>query len=167
MFYAKVSFIVAVMLVSGVSAYLIYSPRHDDWPMINALDSDANLKVRNERSTKPLIVHFWASWCAPCQEEFPLLRRSLPAIAEHADVRLVSLDEGRDEALKFLTSVAFPVGEIARGWDPKKVLATRLGTVKLPETYIFTSRGTLRRKISGPMDWTHPKNLDYIRDATP
>ena len=34
---------------------------------------------------RPVVINFWASWCGPCVEEFPLLRR---AAEEHADAGL-------------------------------------------------------------------------------
>src|SRR5258708_1672995 len=45
----------------------------------------------SDYSGKPLIVNFFASWCAPCKQETPLLARFY--LGEHGQVALVGLDE--------------------------------------------------------------------------
>jgi len=42
---------------------------------------------------KPLIVHAWASWCAPCLMEMPQLLRQLGALHNKIDVVFLSLDD--------------------------------------------------------------------------
>ena len=61
---------------------------------------------------KPLIVNFFASWCAPCQQETPLLAKFYRD--EHGRVALVGLDENdvMSNALSFTRAkgVSYPVG---------------------------------------------------------
>src|SRR5208282_3242507 len=41
-----------------------------DPPMI---DAQAFQKILAEHKGKPLLVNFWATWCEPCRDEYPML----------------------------------------------------------------------------------------------
>src|ERR1051325_7259701 len=54
------------------------------------------LRVGESRG-RPLLVNFWATWCAPCREEFPdLVKLRKQYAAEQLDFALVSLDDVSD-----------------------------------------------------------------------
>lgn len=65
-------------------------------PQIRAVQMQ-NVVSIIDSSTTPLIVNFWASWCAPCVEEIPYFES---IVAEHAKdsikLLLVSLDFKND-----------------------------------------------------------------------
>jgi len=113
---------------------------------------------------RPVVLHFWATWCGACREEFPALRpqlRQLPA--QGVAVLLVSIDRpgDRKKAERMLAKyklagarailldapqpdpVASALGE--PGWD---------GT--LPATFVFDAKGKLRKSFIGRAD---PKAL--------
>jgi thiol-disulfide isomerase/thioredoxin len=46
---------------------------------LRSLDGHS-VKLRNLRG-KPLLLNFWATWCAPCRVEMPWLNASLSTIA--------------------------------------------------------------------------------------
>ena len=47
---------------------------------------------------RPVVVVFWASWCAACQREMPALRRFTAAAGERVDVVSCSIDTDADAA---------------------------------------------------------------------
>ena len=53
------------------------------------------------RDGRPVVVHLFATWCAPCREEMPLLRKVIVrARKAGAEVLLFSLDEPKDAESK-------------------------------------------------------------------
>src|SRR5690606_16407073 len=80
-----------------------------------------------------LIVHFWASWCAPCIEEFPSIIRMTKDFPD-IYVLAVSLDESFEEHNAFLSSLQVEDTEnfkVSRG--EANVLTQLYGVDKLPE----------------------------------
>jgi thiol-disulfide isomerase/thioredoxin len=54
---------------------------------------------------RPLMVNFWATWCAPCRREIPLLNRLRgERKAQNAEIVGIAVDF-RDEVLKFVKEV--------------------------------------------------------------
>jgi cytochrome c biogenesis protein CcmG/thiol:disulfide interchange protein DsbE len=86
---------------------------------------------------KPLIVNFFASWCAPCEKETPLLAKFYRS--EQGKVALIGLDENDQvgSALKFIGAdgVSYPVG-----WDPQVTVASAYNVSLLPQTFFLDAR---------------------------
>jgi len=97
---------------------------------------------------KPLVVNFWASWCAPCQQETPLLARFYRT--EGGRVTIVGLDENdsADSAQKFASAkgVSYPLG-----FDPQLAAANAYGVVALPQTFFLDARHRIVDRIFGPV----------------
>jgi cytochrome c biogenesis protein CcmG/thiol:disulfide interchange protein DsbE len=98
---------------------------------------------------RPAIVNVWASWCAPCADEHPLL---LDLQRQHADelavVGLVYQDQP-DAAHRFLEEYG------DGGWpdltDPDGRLALDLGVTGPPETFFVDADGVVRYRHVGPL----------------
>ena len=68
-------------------------------PKVTEIDEAAlkSLLGAGAGRARPLLVNFWATWCAPCREEFPdLVQIRRQYGAERLDFVLVSLDDPSD-----------------------------------------------------------------------
>jgi cytochrome c biogenesis protein CcmG/thiol:disulfide interchange protein DsbE len=102
---------------------------------------------------RKVLLHFWASWCAPCLKEFP----DLLAYAKKEKVAVIALShDTTDGAIeRFIDKIKTPLPQdffIARDVE-KKIAEDMYGTFKLPETYMIAPDGTLIEKISGAQTW--------------
>ena len=95
---------------------------------------------------QPLIVNFFASWCAPCKQETPLLAKFYRT--EHGKVALVGLDENDEQssALAFTRAegVGYPVG-----FDPEVIAASAYGVAGLPQTFFLNAQHRIVDRVFG------------------
>ena len=64
-----------------------------------------------DQKGKVVVLNVWASWCAPCQSEMPLLQRTHERIAKHGGIVLgIDTQEPPEKALAFLREkrITFP-----------------------------------------------------------
>jgi cytochrome c biogenesis protein CcmG/thiol:disulfide interchange protein DsbE len=93
------------------------------------------------------VINVFASWCAPCREEHPLLER----LARMNRVKLVGLaykDEPQN-TLKFLGELGNPFSAIGR--DEKGRAAIDWGVYGVPETFVIGKDGRIAYKHIGPL----------------
>ena len=101
--------------------------------------ADANGKKWSLRSLRgrPVLLNFWATWCAPCVEEMPSLEDLTKRVGDRLTVLTVSVDESWDVVRRF-----FPQGTaLSVLLDPSKEVPKRYGTEKYPETFLIDSQG--------------------------
>jgi thiol-disulfide isomerase/thioredoxin len=91
-----------------------------------------------------LLLDVWASWCAPCKQELPMLDAMAGRLkARGIDIVAVSVDQQRENVDKFLHGHS-------RRWsltiahDPAGVIAERLQPDKMPTSYIVDRAGVVR-----------------------
>lgn len=93
------------------------------------------------------VVNFWASWCAPCIQEHPLL----VALKERTGVRLYGINykDRAAAARRFLGRYGNPF--VAVGVDANGRAAIEWGVTGMPETFILNGRGEITYKHVGPI----------------
>ncbi|MFG1479517.1 DsbE family thiol:disulfide interchange protein [Xanthobacter sp. V4C-4] len=96
---------------------------------------------------KPTLVNVWASWCAPCREEHPLLMQ----LAADPRLRLVGLNykDAPDNARRFLGQYGLPYAAV--GVDPRGRAAIDWGVYGVPETFVLDRDGLIVHKFVGPL----------------
>jgi cytochrome c biogenesis protein CcmG, thiol:disulfide interchange protein DsbE len=96
---------------------------------------------------KVTVLNVWASWCAPCREEHPLLL----GLAGDNRFTLVGLNykDPPDLAQKFLAGFGNPFSAI--GVDPDGRAAIDWGVYGVPETFIIGKDGKIAFKHVGPL----------------
>jgi cytochrome c biogenesis protein CcmG/thiol:disulfide interchange protein DsbE len=102
---------------------------------------------------KVVIVHFWATWCAPCREEMPLLEAFYRGHrAEGVEVIAISLDEPEDiaQVTSVMKEFSFPAALLSQ------TKAKGYGRLwRIPLTFVVDRQGILRRNA-----WTAAPKVD-------
>ena len=101
-------------------------------------------------SDQPVVLNVWASWCAPCRSEAPLLRE---AHARWGDrVRFVGIDvrDDQDGARGFIAE--FRLDGMEHLFDPEGRIPAAFGGVGVPHTYFFAPGGELVVLHNGVID---------------
>jgi cytochrome c biogenesis protein CcmG, thiol:disulfide interchange protein DsbE len=95
---------------------------------------------------RPVVVNVWASWCAPCRAEMPLLERASRTFDGEVVFFGVASRDGRAPAADFLqdTGVTYP-----NVLDESGGVRRELGLRGFPTTYIFDGRGDLVASVLG------------------
>jgi thiol-disulfide isomerase/thioredoxin len=80
-------------------------PVPESLPDITLADRDGKPTQLASFGGRPLMVNFWATWCAPCRREIPLLNKIREARkAQNAEIVGVAVDF-REDVLKFVAKV--------------------------------------------------------------
>ena len=121
-----------------------------------------NLSFGEERVTSASIfgdgkkfsmVHFWATWCAPCEAEIPALI-NLAKKFEKIGFALVAVNDEDKKIQKFFRRFGKLPSNVYLAHDREGKISTRFGTIKLPETYLFALESKRHiNKYIGVQEW--------------
>ncbi len=160
--------ILAVLLTDPMAGMADGAPappaREDAPPMISQIvDETGAAFTLADLAGAPVLVNFWATWCAPCIAELPALSRAAAALADDGvTVLLVSIDRGgAKKALPFLET--YGVTGVRLGFDPRAKLSRETGVRGLPTTLLLDRGQRDAWRFVGPFEWDDPAMLAMIR----
>lgn len=98
---------------------------------------------------RPEIINIWASWCAPCRDELPMLEREHDELGDRVLFLGVDVRDSREHALAFLAAagVSFP-----QVFDTAGLLPLRLGLRGVPNTLFVDGSGAVVARVIGRLD---------------
>lgn len=119
------------------------------------------VKVSDYRG-KPVVVSFWAGWCAPCRRELPMLSTLLKSVGrEHLQVIAVNLNEPKRDYEDFLR--LNPSLELNFVHDAGSA-ARYYGVRSVPNLFVVDRDGRLVQIHRG---YTPEKIEQFVRELAP
>ena len=105
----------------------------------------------------PVVVNKWASWCAPCRQEFPYFQRQAARLAKTVAFIGVDSNDNDDNARRFLEDYPVPYPSYK---DPSLEIADLLEGIGFPTTAFFDSKGKLAYSKQG----AYASEADLVED---
>ncbi len=115
---------------------------------------------------KHIVLNFWATWCAPCREEMPLLS-DLATRFDPADVEVVTVATGRNPRPameRFFSEI--DVTNLPLHTDERQALARSLGVLGLPVTLILDPNGREIARLQGEATWNSDSAIAILEALT-
>ena len=126
-------------------------------------DELRTLSVPRDTAGKVVVLNFWASWCAPCVAEFPLLMEISDIYAD--DLIFIGLSSDLTEAAidKFFNNIDYSPAE--HEWiafdEGGNITRNIFQSLMLPETLLIDQDGYIVKKFVGA-DWTKEEMIADI-----
>lgn len=98
---------------------------------------------------RPLVVNFWASWCAPCIAEMPAFESVHQTAGDQVAFLGLNVTDGEEPAATMIerTGVTYDLGR-----DPSGDVLADLGGVTMPTTVFVTADGIVAATHAGQLD---------------
>ncbi|MEP2101263.1 MAG: TlpA family protein disulfide reductase [Parasphingorhabdus sp.] len=101
---------------------------------------------------KPVLVNIWATWCAPCIVEMPMLDELAAREKGRMKVLVVSQDiQGAEKVDPFFAKADF--NELEAYTDQENGLSFGFGSGLMPTTVLYDAQGKEVWRVIGAMDW--------------
>lgn len=117
-----------------------------DLPVLGASDPAQRLNPQGLQG-KVWVLNVWASWCAPCRQEMPILRQ----MSQQDQVPVYGLnykdDAGKAQALLRVAGSPY----VASGVDTNGRVGMDFGIHAVPETFVIDAQGRVRFRHLGPV----------------
>lgn len=131
----------------------VYVEQHrEPFPNITLYDSGGQPHSLTTFSGSLILLHVWATWCAPCVEEMPQLQALQARYPERLRVLAISEDRAGFGAIEpFIEE--YDLHGLSHYWDKGGIEFRKLRIKGLPMSFLIDANGQLIATIQGPADW--------------
>jgi len=156
----KLISLVVLLLISSSLLAEPYKVGDVPFDVVGKTLDGTEVKVSDYKG-KVVIVSFWASWCAPCRQELPVLSGiQKSATAKKLQVLSINIDEDR-KLFKKLTE-ALSLGEMIMVSDAKHRVKRKYGVEGIPHMVIIDAEGKVASVHVGYGESSLPGLIDEI-----
>lgn len=158
--------------VLAALAGLAVTPAGAEWRVGNGQPLAFSVQDREGRALpgaslygRLTLVHFWASWCVSCREEFPALQALQAEMgSEGLRILAISLDRLGWPAID-RTVQTLGIDGLALYHDLNREAARALSVAALPTTLVVDVAGRERWRHAGTVDWALPEVRSRLREV--
>ncbi len=108
---------------------------------------------------KFVLINFWATWCAPCIQEIPILQK-LHNTMKNRNLVVLTINTSRESALEVITqnNATYPVLI-----DSNSKITTAYNIHYYPTAYLIDQKGNLMAMIKGNQGWNQSHFQDLYK----
>ena len=134
-------------------------------PEVTVTDPAGTTLNLAEASGKPMLLNLWATWCAPCVVEMPMLDAIAGEMGDRLRVVTVSEDmKGAEVVAPFFEQKGF--ANLPHWMDPEMDLAFGFGGgASLPLTVLYDAEGKEVWRMIGGFDWSSDEARALIEEG--
>ena len=116
-------------------------------PEIAVQELDGGVTKLSELRGRPVVLNFWASWCAPCQAESEALRQAVESRGSQVAFLGVDFKDAPAAARAYQerNRLPYPIGPATAG------IPSAYGPVQPPMTYFIDREGVAVARFDGPL----------------
>ncbi|MEP7054246.1 MAG: TlpA disulfide reductase family protein [Actinomycetota bacterium] len=147
-FGALVIVAVAVLVPKGASSDYrpAGQPRRVPTSQLAPVSADEFGGILVGQHGRPVVVNVWASWCAPCRAEMPLLDKAAGEYADRITFIGVASEDTQSAAASFLDELGIDYPNV---FDESCGVRAAVGLRGFPTTYFFDRDGGTRGVVVG------------------
>lgn len=160
--------LLALITLIGVVAFFVKNTSQNS--TVKSLDfemSDAKGVSHSSKNWlgRPVIIHFWASWCPPCLEEIGhWVNFTHKFDGKKIQFVAISLDKSFADLEKVLKpSQTSP--QLISLLDFNSIVSDQFGTYQFPETYLLDHNFKIVKKWVGGQNWEDPKTIQLVEQV--
>ncbi len=133
-------------------------------PALTLTDPDGKT-LALDKIGQPVLLNLWATWCAPCKVEMPLLDRLASELEGEVRVLTVSQDiQGAEKVVPYFQQQGF--AKLEPWLDQKTELGVTLADGGLlPTTVLYDASGKEVFRVAGDYEWDSEEAIAQIREA--
>ena len=114
---------------------------------VTFLDDKKNLLNLKDYQGSLVLLNFWASWCAPCKIEHPVLMKL--SQTKNLIIFGINFKDKNTQAKIFLNELGNPYDLLAKDENGKQ--SVRFGIYGIPESILINKELTIIQKFVGPL----------------
>ena len=122
------------------------------------LMDDKKFISMEEFGNKTVIVNFFATWCKPCREEHPYIKR----LSNIQGIKIIGINykDNKKSVINWLNKLGNPYSNIPIDKDGR--IAIEWGVYGIPETFVINSNGIIKYKHIGPITEKVYKKINLL-----
>ena len=149
----------------GLSGEIDRSQAGTLMPAINVTDPSGKMLNLGATQGQPVLLNLWATWCAPCVVEMPMLDELADTLGDEVRVVTVSQDmRGAEVVEPFFAERDFR--NLEPWLDPEAQLSGTLDDMgAMPLTVLFDEQGREIFRVAGGYHWNSEDAIAAVREA--